>query len=550
MRKLINHIVTVSLMTVLFYACSLDEVNLSAVTSDEYFSTQEAYEELVAETYVRLRPLLQNTVNMWYGTDMYERTGLVDDTQLPVNDYTVFTGDECLSWWTDNYNMVTKANTAMTRGARIESEIDPDVYAVRTGELLALRAYAYFNLVETFGGVPLITSEVSEATYDFTRSTEEEVYTQIVNDLNQAIGLLPVVPGKYGRVTRVMAEHLLGKVLLTRSYKSFAQSADLENAVSALQSAMSRCSLTTWDVLFGDEGVYKHDNEEIIFAVRYSNDDAMNKPGNNIYQHFKFWTDRYPGGALTAPYWRQDASYQPTSYLFNLYAPTDYRASERFLQRHIVASENDAEGNNGTIRKGDVIIYLPREAMTQEEKEAYMAANKPIYYVVNPDEYHKLFEMSTIYPIVWKFYDPTVRVYTNSGVDPQGHRDTYVFRRAETMMLLAEAYVKQGKGTLAAGLINELRQRAGLSGTDLLSGAAMLEDVLDESARELFGESNRWMDLKRTGTLLTRAVQHNAFCHHHHAASAINSMYLVRPIPVTEIERCPTLEQNPGYPGK
>jgi hypothetical protein len=168
---------------------------------------------------------------------------------------------------------------------------------------------------------------------------------------------------------------------------------------------------------------------------------------------------------------------------------------------------------------------------------------------VNPDQYHQLFGSNTIYPIIWKFYDPTVVVYTNSGVDPQGHRDTYVFRRAETMMLLAEAYVKQGKGADATVLINALRQRAKLTGSDLLTGNATLEDVLDESARELFGESNRWMDLKRTGTLLTRAVQYNVFTAHNHTAAAIDSRYLVRPIPLTEIMRSPTLTQNTGYPG-
>jgi hypothetical protein len=98
-------------------------------------------------------------------------------------------------------------------------------------------------------------------------------------------------------------------------------------------------------------------------------------------------------------------------------------------------------------------------------------------------------------------------------------------------------------------LINDLRTRAKLSGNDLLTGSATLTDVLDESARELFGESNRWMDLKRTGTLLTRAAQYNAFTAHNHPAT-IDAKYLLRPIPVTEIVRSPTLTQNPGYPSK
>src|ERR1700709_2084460 len=114
MKKIISYIVAISLMA-FSQSCSLKEVNPSSVTSDKYFVNQAAYEELVNETYRNLRPLLQDTNNMWYRTDMYDRTGVVDDTQLPLNDYTVFTGDECLSWWTDNYNLITKANTAMTR---------------------------------------------------------------------------------------------------------------------------------------------------------------------------------------------------------------------------------------------------------------------------------------------------------------------------------------------------------------------------------------------------------------------------------------------------
>jgi len=545
MKKIINYTLAIALL-VLTYSCSLEEYNPSSVTSDEYFVTESSYEELVAEAYRNLRPLLQNTTHMWYGTDMYDRTGVINDTQLPLNDYKAFTGNESQDWWGLNYIVITKANVALTRGALIESEITPEIYATRTGELLALRAYCYFNLVETFGGVPLLTSEVKEATFNFTRNTEEEVYTQIVKDLTQAINQLPDKPKDYGRVGKAMAEHLLGKVLLTRSYKTYAQPTDLADAVNALQSSMSKSSLTTWDVLFGDS--YKNDNSEVIFAVRYSTDNTVNKNGNNLYQQFKFATENYPGGALTAPYWKRDASYQPTSYVFNLYAANDYRASERFLQRHIVAAASSTTGTNGAIAKGDVVIYLPRVAMTDAEIADYKSANPPTYYVVNPDQYHQFFGTSTIYPIIWKFYDPTVVVWTNDGVDPQGHRDTYIFRRAETMMLLAEAYVNQGQGAAATDLINTLRQRANLTGDDLLTRDATIEDVLDESARELFGESNRWMDLKRTGTLFTRAVKYNAFTAHNNAG-AIDSRYLVRPIPLTEIMRSKTLTQNTGYPG-
>src|SRR5690606_33649954 len=60
------------------------------------------------------------------------------------------------------------------------------------GEALFLRGLLYFDLVKRFGGVPLVTSKLSvEETYDVPRSSQEEVYHQITEDLKQAIGLLP-----------------------------------------------------------------------------------------------------------------------------------------------------------------------------------------------------------------------------------------------------------------------------------------------------------------------------------------------------------------------
>jgi uncharacterized protein YxeA len=60
MKKIISYIVAMSLLA-FAQSCSLKEVNPSSVTSDKYFVNQDAYEELVNETYRNLRPLLQDT---------------------------------------------------------------------------------------------------------------------------------------------------------------------------------------------------------------------------------------------------------------------------------------------------------------------------------------------------------------------------------------------------------------------------------------------------------------------------------------------------------
>lgn len=549
MKKYFKNLFIYTIAAFLVTSCSLDEENKSAQTGGNYFNGEAQYEELVTQAYIMMRPLLRNTSSMWYGTDIYERTGEVNDLQVAINDYTVMNNNECHGWWTDNYNVITKVNVAFNRVKDI-----PDVSATtlsrREGELRVLRAYAYFNLVETFGGVPLILNEIETPEFAFTRVTEQEVYDQIIIDLSIALeaGRLPDQPEGFGRVAQGMANHLMAKVLLTRSYKSYAQSNDLTDAITYAQKAYSLHPLeSNWSVLFGTNG-YKNDNKEAIFSVRYSTDESLNGDwGNNLYQHFKFSTDQFPGGGRVAPYWREDVSYQPTAYFFSLYEANDIRVSQTYLHRTIYASVDSDQGTNGLINKGDAIIYFPTTPMTPAEKAAYIAANPPLMYVVNPDEYHTLMHSTyTCYPIVWKFYDPNVSTYTADKQNPRGTRDTYVFRSAETVLLLAEAYVKQGKGGDAKTMINLLRDRAGMT---LLTTDATLDDVLDESARELFGESNRWIELKRSGNLLTRAQQYNEFVRKHNPLS-VPSHYNLRPIPQIEIDLSKgSLKQNPGYAG-
>jgi len=69
--------------------------------------------------------------------------------------------------------------------------------------------------------------------------------------------------------------------------------------------------------------------------------------------------------------------------------------------------------------------------------------------------------------------------------------------------------------------------------------------VLDESGRELFGEFNRWFDLKRTGKLIERAKKYNFWTK---AKGVPSDNSLVRPIPQSEIDRsAPSITQNTGY---
>ena len=127
--------------------------------------------------------------------------------------------------------------------------------------------------------------------------------------------------------------------------------------------------------------------------------------------------------------------------------------------------------------------------------------------------------------------------------DGGGFRDAVIFRSGETRLIAAEAYFNDGNATSAATHINALRNRAGLG--NIAPGNIDIDLILDESAKELAGEVSRWMELKRTGKLLERALAHNP---HVALNNAIREFHLFRPIPQTEIDLTNgALTQNDNY---
>jgi thioredoxin reductase len=128
-------------------------------------------------------------------------------------------------------------------------------------------------------------------------------------------------------------------------------------------------------------------------------------------------------------------------------------------------------------------------------------------------------------------------------------RDYIAFRLGETYLLLAEAQLMQNKIAEATENVNLVRRRAAFPGREAemeITPAQMnMEMIVEERARELLGEQQRWLDLKRWGILLERVQLHNA------QAIGIQPYHTLRPIPQNQIDRTEGNEasfpQNPGY---
>lgn len=99
--------------------------------------------------------------------------------------------------WSYDYEGISRANQAITtlNNSEVMSSVDMDGATKDRllGEVYFLRAFYYFDLVNNFGGVPLLTEplqDFSDAYQVAKRSTQQEIWAQITADLQESVSLL------------------------------------------------------------------------------------------------------------------------------------------------------------------------------------------------------------------------------------------------------------------------------------------------------------------------------------------------------------------------
>ena len=119
------------------------------------------------------------------------------------------------------------------------------------------------------------------------------------------------------------------------------------------------------------------------------------------------------------------------------------------------------------------------------------------------------------------------------------------FRLGELYLIKAEALNEQTPGSAAAlALLNSLRNRNGHPLAPALAGPITRAMILNERLFELYGEQKRRQDLIRFGQFTTRTDAGSGLVGGKVASA---DYYVLMPIPQTQINANPLLEQNPGY---
>ncbi len=542
--KYINHKIMVILLTAGVFSTScdsyLEEENKSSITIETASTDPESFNQLVAGVYEKARETTTHyDPDMYYtledlGTDIVTRRSTITGTDA-INDYVNMTADNWVMYvyWKNQYSIIAAANTAIDNVDNIVGVADSEK-TIGIGESKFFRAWSYFNLVENYGGVPLVLNQVTTSETNYPRDSEEAVYTQIVQDLQDALDAVPAIPSVYGRVSKDAVRHLLSKVLLTRGYKSFGSSSDFTEAASLAETVISNHPLVSSFTLLVD--IDNQRNTEVIFSYLFGNNSVSRGWGNSKHMLYKFRFYDYPGLEKTV----QALGGMPTPFYYSLFEDSDERATATFTRVNY-ATEDYVGYENGTpvnVVAGDTAIYFPKTAWSQAAIDAKR------YEVINPGTYFQNDGVTnTHFPMFTKFDDPSVP-FTQPDQSSQGERDMVMMRSGEAYLIAAEAYLQASNTIDAAARLTTLRSRAGLV-TPVVPGDVDLDFILDERARELTGEVNRWMDLKRTGKLIERVLAHNP-----HAAlnNSLKEKHLLRPIPQSEIETSEqSITQNPGY---
>jgi len=536
--KRFQNIIYISLLTACFGLCNtgcskfLDSAPYSFTSAENFYKTPQEAEIALAGCYNAL-----HGNNELFGRFLlFELNGATDEciTRAGIsNDVTPFglaaissSTTKLKSVWAAFYDGINRTNHLI---ARLEG-IDMD--ETRKTEIQAearfLRGIYHLYLSMMFGAIPVKTVPDPE---DGPRQPVEEVYKQIISDLQFAYDQLPPRAKIQGAANRWSAAGYLARVYTyLASAKKFGMGADLNFAlnsfgwVNAAEMYAQALTVTTdivqnsgykltdrYDFLFR-ETTRDAQYEECLFTA-----EASSSASNGVWNRYSDWVpfgSASLGGGTTR--W-----FGPLAEAFDRYNSNDVRRTHN-ISRNITA-------NSVVEEIGGYRYYTPTTATSPDQ--GYLSSTK----FRQRDAAQK-----------------PIPQWASDGLVP-------LLRYADVLLLQAEALYFTGDEAGARAVLTTVRQRATKEGSDvaILNTAYyrvdFVEELMDERSRELCFEMNRRFDLARfnkyteviEGLQTTRGI-HNVAVPDLQANWKPYRIWF--PIPLAELDLNAQLKpQNPGY---
>lgn len=394
--------------------------------------------------------------------------------------------EEVAILWDDAYQLISYANVILSRIDAVPFANAATKEQYRS-ETRFLRAYAYFELMRTFGKVPLIDRPVSpQEALAIPRTDLTILYNFITSEIEASVaGLKDTYEAKdKGRVTKAAAHAMLGRIYITGAGYPLNNNAYVEKARTNLQAVIQK------------EGQF------VTFAPNYA--DLFKSANDNKYHLFEIQhiTGGLSQGSLLPSYVTpnfgvNDPFYNAQSSL--------YSSGELGVSQSLISS----------YEPGDLRLPLTI-------KTSFIAQNG------QPDNQNFFVKFREKGMVITNRYDWPINFP--------------IIRYADVLLMYAEVLNMQGNTAGAVPYVNRIRQRAGLPALSTsLSSADFITALRRERRSEFAGEGVYWHDLVRWNIAVDVINQAAAALNYNYTITTNDYLYQ---IPLTQVQIA-GYEQNP-----
>ncbi|MFD1017364.1 RagB/SusD family nutrient uptake outer membrane protein [Winogradskyella rapida] len=471
-----------------------------------------------------------------------------------------------------------------------------------------LRAFAYYNLIDFYANVPLVTQITTDLP---SQSSRTELFDFVESELLEIQDLL-LDSNEYGRVDKVAAWALLSKLYLNaevwtgtpRYSECVTFSENVLNSSYSINMNDANGNGNAYDELFLADNDTNGAQQEFIFALNFDGIQSQTYGGSTFLVHAatggsmdplslginggwgglrttKALVEKFESSEIDVPAlnsqlggslsdwglvgdlneWGEEdvEMYETSTDVYQIYitladGQLKFRFNEDWGNNY---GDNGADGTleaggeNITVTAGTYLVTLNLATLTYSFEAVEAAGdNRGMFYTDGQS-----LEIGSIPPFaegyaVTKFKN--IDSNGNQGSDSSGDfvdTDLPVIRLAEIYLNYAEAHLRGGGGSISTAVdkINELRERGyGNTSGNITSGDLTLDFVLDERSRELYWEGQRRTDLIRYNYFTTNAYLW-PFKGNQANGTAVDAYRSIFPIPTNTISTNPNLIQNDGY---
>ncbi len=591
----------------------LEEYNPGGGTMDQYAETDK-YQAFVDQCYFAMTRYFYGTAD---GTSSWGKPQALSagymalseaETDLWTSAANFVTNQQNYFWymggamnttytagfWNCAYDGIGACNTAIDM-AKYNKSFSADKLNSFVAEARMMRAVYYFNIVEQFGGVVMITSTGGEnITYSPKRTDPLTIYNEvIIPDLEFAAENLQIGDdGSTTAPTRKAAIGFLAKAYLQKVRWDSDKNTCYQKALEAAKKLIADCEsggsqynthmYSNIDDVFAEANNYR--NKEALWKQRWAVDGKSQSGSTGLAnlnrndERFNCWLSHFGARQNLGEdhqNWEgsKEGDFMPTQHLLSLFVQEDGTLDPRFhkwfttewncnresgyewTESDCKIYGKDASMKGKKISKGELAIkiVMPQDADYAEEVAKAATSN---YLLV---DYKKLYSDSQKEVIdlnsdgtenQLRYYWPVLNKHNSSNYIVESYAKyrlgnlnaTFIMRTPEVYLIAAEAALQLGDAGSAKNYVNKIRQRAGAKEL----GSVDLRSIIDERGRELCGEYNRFFDLVRVGYLDNANYLNTT---HPALAKYYKPEYVLKPIPQAYIDLLENGSDfvNPGY---